>query len=149
MRDMFKAALKDALKAGDKRRLATLRLITAAIKDRDINARSEGKDAVSDAEILQILAKMIKQRRESATTYEEAGRLELATQEREEIEIIEGFLPTQLGADEVEAACKDVIADLGASGLKDMGKCMGVLKDKYAGQMDFAQASKAVKDLLS
>lgn len=149
MRDMFKAALKDALKAGDKRRLATLRLITAAIKDRDINARSEGKDAVSDAEILQILAKMIKQRRESAATYEEAGRLELATQEREEIEIIEGFLPTQLGEAEVEAACKEVIAELGADGLKDMGKCMGVLKDKYAGQMDFAQASKSVKDLLS
>lgn len=149
MRDTFKAALKDALKAGDKRRLATLRLITAAIKDRDINARSEGKDTVSDAEILQILAKMIKQRRESAATYEEAGRLELATQEREEIDIIEGFLPTQLGDAEVEAACKQVIAELGADGLKDMGKCMGVLKDKYAGQMDFAQASKAVKDLLS
>lgn len=149
MRDTFKAALKDALKAGDKRRLATLRLITAAIKDRDINARSEGKDPVSDGEILQILAKMIKQRRESATTYEEAGRLELATQEREEIEIIEGFLPTQLGDAEVEAACKEVIAELGADGLKDMGKCMGVLKDKYAGQMDFAQASKSVKDLLS
>ncbi|CDO58725.1 Transamidase GatB domain protein [Candidatus Phaeomarinobacter ectocarpi] len=149
MRDTFKAALKDALKAGDKRRLATLRLITAAIKDRDINARSEGKDPVSDGEILQILAKMIKQRRESATTYEEAGRLELATQEREEIEIIEGFLPQQLGEDEVEAACKEVIAELGADGLKDMGKCMGVLKDKYAGQMDFAQASKSVKDLLS
>lgn len=149
MRDTFKAALKDALKAGDKRRLATLRLITAAIKDRDINARSEGKDPVSDGEILQILAKMIKQRRESATTYEEAGRLELATQEREEIDIIEGFLPTQLGEAEVEAACKDVIAELGADGLKDMGKCMGVLKEKYAGQMDFAQASKSVKDLLS
>ncbi|GAA6154938.1 GatB/YqeY domain-containing protein [Pyruvatibacter sp.] len=149
MRDTFKAALKDALKAGDKRRLATLRLITAAIKDRDINARSEGKDPVSDGEILQILAKMIKQRRESATTYEEAGRLELATQEREEIDIIEGFLPTQLGDAEVEAACKEVIAELGADGLKDMGKCMGVLKDKYAGQMDFAQASKSVKDLLS
>ena len=149
MRDMFNAALKDALKAGDKRRLATLRLITAAIKDRDIAARSEGKDAVSDAEILQILSKMIKQRRESATTYEEAGRLELATQEREELAIIEGFLPKQLGEDEVEAACKEIIADLGADGLKDMGKCMGALKEKYAGQMDFAQASKAVKDLLS
>lgn len=149
MRDMFNAALKDALKAGDKRRLATLRLITAAIKDRDIAARSEGKDAVSDGEILQILSKMIKQRRESATTYEEAGRLELATQEREELEIIEGFLPKQLGEDEVAAACKEVIADLGADGLKDMGKCMGALKEKYAGQMDFAQASKAVKDLLS
>ena len=149
MRDMFNAALKDALKAGDKRRLATLRLITAAIKDRDIAARSDGKDAVSDAEILQILSKMIKQRRESATTYEEAGRLELATQEREELEIIEGFLPKQLGEDEVETACKEIIADLGADGLKDMGKCMGALKEKYAGQMDFAQASKAVKDLLS
>jgi len=149
MRDTFNAALKDALKSGDKRRLATLRLITAAIKDRDINARTEGKDAVSDAEILQILSKMIKQRRESATTYEEAGRLELATQEREELEIIEGFLPKQLGDAEVEAACREIIADLGAEGLKDMGKCMGALKEKYAGQMDFAQASKSVKDLLS
>ncbi|MEQ8747804.1 GatB/YqeY domain-containing protein [Pyruvatibacter sp.] len=149
MRDTFNAAMKDALKAGDKRRLATLRLITAAVKDRDINARSEGKDAVSDAEILQILAKMMKQRRESADMYEEAGRLELATQEREELAIIEGFLPRQLGDDAVNAACRQVIADLGAEGLKDMGKCMGVLKEKYAGQMDFAQASKAVKDLLS
>ncbi len=148
MRDIFNAALKEAMKAGDKRRLATLRLITAAVKDRDINARSEGKDAVSDAEILQILAKMIKQRRESADTYEQAGRLELATQEREEIAIIESFLPQQLGDEEVQAACKQVIAELDAEGLKDMGKCMGVLKEKYAGQMDFAQASKAVKEIL-
>ncbi|WP_422363701.1 GatB/YqeY domain-containing protein [Pyruvatibacter mobilis] len=149
MRDMFNAALKDAIKAGDKRRVATLRLITAAVKDRDIAARSEGKDAVSDQEILQILAKMIKQRRESATTYEEAGRLELAAQEREELEIIESFMPKQLGEAETRAACQQVIADLNAGGLKDMGKCMGALKEKYAGQMDFSQASKAVKDLLS
>lgn len=149
MRDMFNAALKDAIKAGDKRRVATLRLITAAVKDRDIAARSEGKDAVSDQEILQILAKMIKQRRESATTYEEAGRLELAVQEREELEIIESFMPKQLGEDETRAACQQIIADLNAGGLKDMGKCMGALKEKYAGQMDFSQASKAVKDLLS
>jgi len=149
MRDIFNAALKDALKAGDKPRLATLRLITAAVKDRDINARSEGKEAVSDAEILQILAKMIKQRRESADTYEQAGRLELAAQEREELAIIEGFMPQQLGTAQVEAACKEIIAELDAAGLKDMGKCMGALKQKYAGQMDFAQASKVIKDLLS
>lgn len=149
MRDTFNAALKAALKAGDKRRLATLRLITAAVKDRDINARTEGKEAVSDAEILQILAKMIKQRRESATTYEDAGRLELATQEREEMEIIESFMPKQMGEDEVRTACEQVIAQIGAQGLKDMGKCMGVLKEKFAGQMDFALASKVVKELLS
>lgn len=149
MRDTFNAALKDAIKAGDKRRVATLRLISAAVKDRDISARSEGKDAVSDAEILQILSKMIKQRKESADTYEQAGRVELAAQEREEMAIIESFLPKQLGDDEVEAACRDVISELGAEGLKDMGKCMGALKERYAGQMDFGQASKKVKGLLS
>ncbi len=149
MRESFNAALKDAIKAGDKRRIATLRLITAAIKDRDIAARTEGRDAVSDAEILQILSKMIKQRKESAETYEQAGRLELAAQEREEMEIIEDFLPKQLCEEEVEAACKQVITDIDAQGLKDMGKCMGALKERYAGQMDFAQASKTVKGLLS
>ena len=149
MRDMFNAALKDAIKAGDKRRVATLRLITAAVKDRDIAARSEGKDAVSDQEILQILAKMIKQRQESIATYEEAGRLELAAQEREEMEIIQSFLPKQLDEGEVKAACSEVVGELDASGLKDMGKCMAALKEKYAGQMDFASASKVVKGLLS
>lgn len=148
MRDRFNAALKEAIRAGDKRRIATLRLILAAIKDRDISARSEGRDAVSDAEILQILSKMIKQRRESAETYEKAGRLDLAAQEREEMEIIESFLPRQMGAAEVEDACRQVVDELGASGLKDMGKCMSALKERHAGEMDFAQASKTVKKLL-
>ena len=149
MRETFNASLRDAIKAGDKRRVATLRLIIAAIKDRDIAARGEGKDAVSDPEILQILAKMIKQRRESADIYEQAGRLELAAQEREEMAIIESFLPKQLDEAALADACKQVIEELGAQGLKDMGKCMGALKERYAGQMDFAQASRTVKDLLS
>lgn len=148
MRDQLNTALKDAMKSQEKRRTSTLRLINAAIKDRDIAARSNGDDGVSDSEILEIMAKMIKQRRESITTYEEAGRLELAQQEREEIEIIEGFMPKQLGEDETRAAVDEVVKELECSGLKDMGKAMGELKSRYAGQMDFSKASKVVKELL-
>lgn len=149
MREQLTAALKDATLAQDKRRMATLRLINAAIKDRDIAARGNGKEAVSDEEILQILGKMIKQRQESAQTYEEAGRLDLAEQEREEIAIISSFLPRQLNENEVQEACKEVVGDVGAESLKDMGKCMGALKERYAGQMDFGQASKVVKTILA
>ncbi len=148
MRDQLNTALKEAMKSQEKRRTATLRLINAAIKDRDIAARSTSDDGVSDTEILEIMAKMIKQRRESITTYEEAGRLELAQQEREEIEIIEGFMPKQLGEDETRAAVDEVLKELECSGLKDMGRAMGALKERYAGQMDFSKASKVVKELL-
>ena len=149
MRDKISAALKDAMKAKEERRVSTLRLIMAAIKDRDIAARAEDRcDGVSDDEILQILSKMVKQRRESFQTYEEAGRLDLAQQEQEEIEIIEGFLPQQMGDDEIRQAVADLVADLGATGLKDMGKCMGALKERYAGQMDFSKASAMVKEQL-
>ncbi len=148
MRDEINENLKTAIKAQDKRRVGTLRLINAAIKDRDIAARSSGKDAVTDAEILEILAKMVKQRVESAQTYEEAGRGELAAQEREEIEIIKDFLPQQMSEQEVSAAVKEVVDEIGASSLKDMGRTMGALKEKYAGKMDFGQANKVVKELL-
>ncbi len=149
MRERLTDALKDAMKAQKKRRTSTLRLITAAIKDRDIAARSAGKDRISDADILEVLAKMIKQRRESVTIYEEAGRLELAQQEQEEIDIIKGFLPQQLSDDAILNAVKGVIVELGAVGLKDMGRIMTELKGRHAGQMDFGKASGMVKNILT
>ncbi len=149
VREAINGALKEATKAQQKRRMATLRLMTAAIKDRGIQNRTAGKgDEVEEAEVMEILAKMIKQRRESADTYEGAGRLELAEQEREEIVIIEEFLPKQLSDEDVAAAVGDVIAELGAEGLKDMGRTMGALKERYAGQMDFGKASALVKEKL-
>lgn len=150
IRERINDALKSAVKSQDKRRMGTLRLINAAIKDRDIASRTDGRNGgVPDAEVLAILAKMIKQRNESITMYEQAGRLELAQQEQEEIEIIMDFLPKQLGDDEVTSACQAAIAELGADGLKDMGRIMSVLKEHYTGQMDFGKASRTVKELLS
>ena len=150
MQERFTEALKEAVKSQDKIRVSTLRLITAAIKDRDIAARSaDSGDGVTDEQILEILAKMVKQRQEAASTYEEAGRLELAEQERAEIVIIEEFLPQQLSEDEVSAAVAAAIAELGAGSLKDMGKVMACLKGKYAGQMDFGKASALVKQKLA
>jgi uncharacterized protein YqeY len=148
MREIFIAQLKDALKAGDKRRISTIRLMQAAIKDRDIAARGAGKGPVNDEEIMQILAKMVKQREESAKIYEEANRLELAEQEREEIAVIRSFLPQQIDDDQVRQLCAKVIADVGADGLRDMGKCMAALKEQYPGRMDFSKASGVVKTLL-
>ena len=139
--------LKAAMKAKDEKlRLATLRLISAAIKDRDIAARSSDQcSGLSDEEVTGILTKMVKQRQDSARTYEEAGRIELAEQERQEQAVIEGYLPRQMSGEEIAAAVDGVVADLGADGLKDMGRCMGALKQRYAGQMDFSKANKAVK----
>ncbi len=154
MRERIQMAMKEAMKSGDKRRLSTLRLVTAAIKDRDIAARvdekgqSTGKDRVDDSEILALLQKMIKQRRESAEIYTQGGRQELADQEAAEIAIIEEFLPQQMSEDEIRAAAKAVIEELGASGLKDMGRVMGALKTKYSGEMDFSKASSMVKEAL-
>ncbi len=149
MQERFTEALKEALKSQDKIRVSTLRLITAAIKDRDIAARSaDSGDGVTDEQILEILVKMVKQRQDAASTYEEAGRLELAEQERAEITVIEEFLPTQLSDDEIAAAVDAAIAELGAASLKDMGKVMGALKGKYAGQMDFGKAGGLVKGKL-
>lgn len=146
MRERIGAAFKEAMKAQEKRRVATLRLVQAAIKDRDIAARTAGKqDGVSDDEILDILSKMIKQRNDSIAAYEQGGRLELAEQEREEIAVIQEFLPKQLSEAEMQDAIKGVVTEIGAESLKDMGKVMGELKKRYAGQMDFAKAGAAVK----
>ena len=149
MRDAISEGYKTALKAGDKRRTATLRAVNAAIKDKDIDARGQGKPPLSDADLLSLLQKMIKQRQESVELYDKGGRAELAAQEREEIAIISAYLPKQMSEDEVKAAIAAVIAESGASGIKDMGKVIGALKAKYAGQMDFAKASGVVKAALT
>lgn len=149
MRDQINQALKHAVKSRDSRRMGTLRLINAAIKDRDIDARGKGKEAVDDAEILQILQKMVKQREESAAVYAENNREELAAQERAEIDVIQDFLPKPLTDDEVASAIDAAIAETGAESLRDMGKVVGVLKAKYPGRIDFGQASKTVKARLN
>ena len=149
MRDRLQAAMKDAMRAKEAARLSTLRLINAAIKDRDIAMRGDGQDlGVSDADILGILGKMVKQRQESARAYEDGGRLELAEKELAEITVIEEFLPRQLSADEVTAAISAAIAESGATSIRDMGKVMAVLKGKYTGQMDFGAAGPRIKTLL-
>jgi uncharacterized protein YqeY len=148
MREAINAALKDALKAQEKTRVSTLRLMNAAIKDRDIEARGAGKPPLGDEEMLQLFQKMVKQRQESAEIYDKAGRPELATQERAEIEVIRGFMPTQMDEAETEAAIKGVVAELGASGMRDMGKVMAALRERYAGRMDFGKASGTVKRAL-
>lgn len=150
MRDEINTQVKQAMRDQEKERLTTLRLINAAIKDRDIAARSDGNyDGVSDDEILQVLAKMIKQRTESAKIYEEGGRLELAEKERSEIVVVEQFLPKQLSDDELRAAVQKAIAGTGAESIRDMGRVMGSLKGEYAGQMDFGKAGGVVKELLA
>ncbi|MBM3608523.1 MAG: GatB/YqeY domain-containing protein [Alphaproteobacteria bacterium] len=148
MREQFSEMIKTAMKAGDKRRVATVRMVQAALKDRDIEARGQGK-TVSDEDILALLQKLIKSRQESADIYGKAGRPELEQQEREEIAIISEFLPKQLSEDEVKAAIDSAIAETGAAGMKDMGKVVGLLRGKYAGQIDMAKASAMVKARLS
>jgi uncharacterized protein YqeY len=150
LREQLNEAMKDAMRAKEARRLSTIRLVLAAIKDKDIANRTEdSRVGISDGEILSLLGKMIKQREESVATYESGGRPELAAAEREEIAIIQAYLPKQMSEAEVEAAAKSVIAELGAASMKDMGKVIGALKERYAGQMDFTKASGAVKGLLS
>ena len=154
MRDRLSQATKDAMKAQDKQRLSTLRLISAALKDRDIAARvdekgvSSGRDKITDQEFASLLQKMIKQRRDSITAFEQGGRQELAKQEAAEIAVIEEFLPKQMGEAQVEQAIKSIIQEVGAASQKDMGKVMAALKARYAGQMDFGKASGQVKTLL-
>ena len=150
MRDKLDKSLKDAMRARDTQKISTIRLINAAIKDRDIAIRSEDNlEGVSDEEILSILSKMIKQRKESAKQYEEGGRLELAQQELEEIEIIENFLPRQLDLNEIEQIVKKIILEINANSLRDMGKVMSLLKENYSGKMDFGKAGVVAKELLS
>jgi uncharacterized protein YqeY len=150
LRAQLTDAMKEAMKAKDTKRLATVRLILAALKDRDIAARSEtNKDLVSDDDILTLLAKMIKQREESATAFDAGNRPELAANERGEIEVIRTFMPAQMDDAAIKDAVAKVIAESGAASIKDMGKVMAVLKERYAGQMDFSKASAATKDALS
>ena len=149
MREIINEAVKDAMRSKDKLRLSTLRLINAAIKDKDIALRVEDRpDGVSSSEILQILGKMVKQRQESARAYEEGGRLELAEQELSEIKIVEEFLPRQLSDDDVANAIQKIILSVGATSIRDMGKVMSSLKEKYTGQMDFGKAGATIKKIL-
>jgi uncharacterized protein YqeY len=148
IREILSNAQKDAMKAKDTAKLSTIRLILAAVKDKDIANRGLGKEQASEDEILQLLAKMIKQREESVKIYMDGGRPELADKEREEIAVIQGFMPEQLSEEKVREICVAVVAELGAQGLKDMGKCVAALRERYAGQMDFAKASAILKELL-
>jgi len=154
MRERINQSMKEAMKSGDKKRLSTLRLVNAAIKDRDIAARAEekgqatGADKIGEQEILALLQKMIKQRRDSAETYRQGGREELAEGEEAEIVIIKEFLPQQMTEEEMLAAVKSVVDETGCCGLKDMGKIMGHLKERHTGRMDFGKVSAMVKDAL-
>ena len=144
LRGRLSAGLKDAMRERDAVRLSTLRLINAALKDQDIALRAEGRE-VGDAEATAILSKMVRQRQESASAYEEGGRLELAEKERAEIAVIEGFLPRKLSEAETDAAIDAAIAQTSATSLRDMGRVMGVLKARHAGQLDFREAGATVK----
>ena len=148
LRDRLNARLKEAMRDKDQKRVGTLRLINAAIKDQEIALRTEGR-TVGDAEAVAIMAKMVKQRQESTRAYEEAGRLELAQQEQAEIAIIEEFLPRKLTDDEVDAAVTTAIAETGAASVRDMGRVMGELKAKYPGRIDFGAVGPMVKERLA
>ncbi len=150
LRTRLNTSVKQAMRDKDSARLSTLRLINAAIKDRDIAARGDGnEDGVGDDEVLGILGKMVKQRKDTAKTYEEGGRLDLAERELSEIGVIEEFLPRKLSDDEVKDAVDAAVSETGASSIRDMGRVMGALKSKYTGQMDFGAVGGMVKDRLS
>ncbi|HEX8625660.1 MAG TPA: GatB/YqeY domain-containing protein [Allosphingosinicella sp.] len=149
IRDDIKAALVTAMKSGDKARTATLRLIQSSLKNRDIELRGAAAPADDDVTVTEVLQKMIKQRRESVALYEQGGRQELADGESAEIEVIEGFLPRQMSEEEAKAAIDSIVAETGASSVKDMGKVMAALKEKHAGAMDMSKASGLVKARLS
>ena len=149
LRDDINTAVKEAMKAKDERKLSTLRMVNSTIKNADIEARGQGKPPLSDSDLLSLLQKMIKQRQESVALYDQGGRAELADQERAEIAVIQAYLPQQMSDDEIKAAISATIAETGAAGIKDMGKVIGALKAKYAGQMDFGKASGMVKAALT
>jgi uncharacterized protein len=149
LRDEINTALKGAMKARDERRVSTLRLINAAITNADIEAQVHGRQSLADDELLPLLQKMIKQRQESVEIYDQAGRKELADQERGEIEIIRAYLPKQMSDLDVKAAITEIIREVGAHNIKDMGKVMAALKQGYAGKMDFGKASGLVKGMLA
>jgi uncharacterized protein YqeY len=149
LRDEINTALKTAMKARDERRVSTLRLVNAALKNADIEAQGQGKHVLSDDEFLGLLQKLIKQRQEAVEIYDKAGRSELADRERGEIEIISAYLPKQMSDAEAKAAVAEVIKATGATGIRDMGKVMAALKQGYSGKMDFGKASAFVKTLLA
>ena len=150
LRDQFTSELKDAMKRQDKEAMSTLRLIIAALKDRDVAARTRGNhEGISDEEILSMLQSMIKQRQDSIALYEQGGRCELAERERGEVRIIQTFLPKQLEGEELTSTIDAVLTELGAESIKDMGKAMGALKQRYAGRIDFGKASQMVKQRLA
>jgi uncharacterized protein YqeY len=149
LRDDINNALKDAMKAKDERKVSTLRMINSSLKNADIEARGAGKPPLGDPETLALLQKMIKQRQESVELYQKGGRADLVKQEQEEIAIISVYLPAQMSEDEVKAAISAAISETGAAGIKDMGKVIGILRGKYAGQMDFGKASALVKGMLA
>ncbi|MCW5751387.1 MAG: GatB/YqeY domain-containing protein [Alphaproteobacteria bacterium] len=149
LRQRLNDGLKTALKAKEARRVSTIRLILAALKDRDIGARTaDSREGISDEEIMNMLQTMVRQRRESIALYEQGARMDLAQQEQEEIEVIESFLPRQLSDEEIGAAVTKVVAEVGAKGIKDMGRTIAALKQQYAGQMDFSKAAQMVKRAL-
>jgi uncharacterized protein YqeY len=150
LRDQLNNAVKEAMKARDQKRLGCLRLVQSALKDRDIaNRTEESRQGISDDEILSLLAKLIKSREDSIELYEKGGRPELAEAERTEIAVIREFMPRQMGEADAKAAIAAAIAETDAASMKDMGKVMAALKERFAGQMDFSKASAAVKELLS
>lgn len=150
MREQLKEALKSAMMAHDAQKISTVRLILAAVKDRDIASRGTAKDGqISDEDILQLLQSMIKQRRDSIALYQKGGRQDLVDNESKEVEIIQSFLPAQMSPDEMKAAVEAVVKETGAAGMRDMGKVMAALREKYAGRMDFGAASGVVKTVLA
>ena len=150
LRETISAAIKEAMKAGDKKKLSTLRLMSSAIKDKDINSRTDGHDSTltPDTGLVELFAKMVKQRQESATAFAQGGRPEMAQNERDEITVIQSYMPKQLSDEEAKAVVAEVIKAVGAASVKDMGKVMAELKLKFAGQMDMAKAGAIVKALL-
>tara|TARA_R110000868_G_scaffold294315_1_gene554930 strand:+ start:151 stop:615 length:465 start_codon:yes stop_codon:yes gene_type:complete len=149
LRGSIMQAMKDAMKSGDKARLSTIRLMQSAIKDKDIASRTDGRnDGVPDSDLLELFTKMVKQRRESAELYEKGERPDLVEKERAEIAVLEEFMPQQMDEAATKAAVESTVADVGATSVKDMGKVMGALKTKYAGQMDFGKAGAVVKAIL-
>lgn len=149
LRDDLQNSLKEAMKAKDMKTVAAVRMIIAGQKEKDVEARGKGLEKASDTDLLSMMQTMIKQRNESIRIYTEGNRQDLAAKEQDEIDVISRFLPKQLNTDEVESIIKTLIAETGASGIKDMGKIMGALKNKYAGQMDFGSASVIIKKLLA
>ena len=148
LRDDINNAVKEAMKAKEERKLSTLRMVNSTIKNADIDARGQGKPVLSDAELLSVLQKMIRQRQEAVELYDKGGRAELAKQERDEIEIITGYLPKQMSDVEAGAAISSIVQEINAQGMKDMGRVMAALKERFTGKLDFAKASAKVKELL-